>query len=148
MGSRPTASELSTSAGRVFLISAPIVGSKLTSQISPRRGVRGLVFDNVATLPLFATGLFVFHFVKLGSFLRLPRKYSPSLLHRKLHEGSAVRESQWFSLLQLVFLGNHESSLRQLPAALKANEQDNLSVLVSRCRHCSSHILSNREVVV
>ena len=40
-GNRPTASELTTTAGRVFLISAPTVGSKLTIQISPRFGETG-----------------------------------------------------------------------------------------------------------
>ena len=41
-GKRPTASELITTAGRVFLISIPMVGSKLMSQISPRFGVKRL----------------------------------------------------------------------------------------------------------
>src|SRR5438132_11090073 len=35
----PTASALMTTAGRVFWSSAPIVGSRLISQISPRRGL-------------------------------------------------------------------------------------------------------------
>ena len=38
IGSRPTASELMTTAGRVLRISAPTVGSKLTFQTSPRLG--------------------------------------------------------------------------------------------------------------
>ena len=36
IGNRPTASELTTTAGLAFLISAPMVGSKLTTQISPQ----------------------------------------------------------------------------------------------------------------
>jgi hypothetical protein len=43
MGSLPTASELMTTAGRSFWISAPTVGSKLMRQTSPRRGVGELV---------------------------------------------------------------------------------------------------------
>jgi len=54
IGRRPAASEPTTTAGRVFWISAPTVGSKLTSQISPRRGVAGLGFDNIAALPRLA----------------------------------------------------------------------------------------------
>jgi len=52
-GKRPTASELTTTAGRVFLISEPMVGSNLTSQISPRLDWL-LVLNDVTTLPLFA----------------------------------------------------------------------------------------------
>ena len=40
-GSFPTASELITTAGLVFLISEPRVGSKFTRQISPRLGPAG-----------------------------------------------------------------------------------------------------------
>lgn len=36
-------------AGRVLRISAPIVGSKLTSQTSPRLGTE--LLDNIASLP-------------------------------------------------------------------------------------------------
>src|SRR5260370_28696923 len=52
MGSRPTPSALTTIAGRVLRISAPIVGSKFTSQISPRCGLGEI--DKVSSLPLFA----------------------------------------------------------------------------------------------
>lgn len=45
----PIASELTTTAGRFFLISAPIVGSKLTSQTSPRFAVAGLIVNYVST---------------------------------------------------------------------------------------------------
>lgn len=41
-GNFPTASELTTTAGLVFLISEPTVGSKLTRQISPRLGLVAL----------------------------------------------------------------------------------------------------------
>jgi hypothetical protein len=46
IGSFPAASELIIIPGRVFLISAPIVGSKLISQISPRRG-EDLIFNDL-----------------------------------------------------------------------------------------------------
>ena len=36
-----------TTAGRIFRISAPTVGSKLTNQISPRLGVSGLIINDV-----------------------------------------------------------------------------------------------------
>jgi hypothetical protein len=53
IGNRPTASELMTTAGRVLRISEPSVGSRLTSQISPRRGLLLLdVLAKVASLPL------------------------------------------------------------------------------------------------
>lgn len=58
MGKRPTASELTTTAGRVFWISVSTVGSKLTSQISPRCGVDELGLDNIASLPPLAFGPF------------------------------------------------------------------------------------------
>ncbi len=54
MGRRPTASELMTTAGRVFLISAPTVVSKLTSRISPRFGGGRLVLNDVTALPFLA----------------------------------------------------------------------------------------------
>ena len=41
IGSSPAESELMTTAGRTFLISAPTVGSKLTNQISPRFADQG-----------------------------------------------------------------------------------------------------------
>ena len=47
IGSFPTQSELMTTAGRTFLISAPTVGSKLTNQISPRFGRSGLIVNDV-----------------------------------------------------------------------------------------------------
>ena len=37
-GNRPIAVELTTTAGRVFWISSPMLGSNLISQIFPRRG--------------------------------------------------------------------------------------------------------------
>lgn len=51
-GRRPNASELTMTAGRVFFISEPTVGSKLTSQISPRLGEGGLVLNEVSTLEI------------------------------------------------------------------------------------------------
>jgi len=51
-GSRPSASELTITAGRFFCISEPTVGSKLTSQISPRFGDGGLVLNEVSTLEI------------------------------------------------------------------------------------------------
>jgi hypothetical protein len=47
IGSFPTESELITTAGRNFLISAPTVGSELTNQISPRFGSSGLILNDV-----------------------------------------------------------------------------------------------------
>ena len=49
-GSRPSASELTITAGRVFCISEPTVGSRLTNQMSPRFGEGGLVLNEVSTL--------------------------------------------------------------------------------------------------
>ena len=48
IGNMPMASELTTTAGRVFVISAPLVGSKLTSQMSPR-----LIVNDVPRLQVF-----------------------------------------------------------------------------------------------
>ncbi len=44
-GNLPTQSELTTTDGRIFLISAPTVGSKLANQISPRLGEGELVVN-------------------------------------------------------------------------------------------------------
>ena len=41
-------SELMTTAGRIFWISAPTVGLKFRSQTSPRHGLGGFVFDKVS----------------------------------------------------------------------------------------------------
>src|SRR4051794_31808378 len=71
IGRRPTESELITTAGRVFLISAPSVGSKQTSQISPRLGDTGLVLYNVAALPLGPLGFAGWLFIQVGNSLRL-----------------------------------------------------------------------------
>ena len=80
-GNRPTPSELRTIAGRVFLISDPTVGSRFTSQISPRFGLRGLVLDNVATLPLFALGRLSLALVMFGNFICLESQYSTALIN-------------------------------------------------------------------
>lgn len=48
IGRRPIASELITTAGRIFRISEPIVGSKFISQTSPRRGLGGFVFNKIS----------------------------------------------------------------------------------------------------
>jgi hypothetical protein len=50
IGSLPTASELTTTAGRVLQISAPSVGSNRTRQISPRLGAS--VLNDVPLEPL------------------------------------------------------------------------------------------------
>ncbi len=52
IGSRPSASELTMTTGRDFFISEPTVGSKLTSQISPRLSDGGLVLNKVSTLEI------------------------------------------------------------------------------------------------
>src|SRR3989304_9502510 len=49
IGRIPIASELTMTAGRFFLISAPIVGSRLTSHTSPRFGSAELLVNYVAT---------------------------------------------------------------------------------------------------
>ena len=48
IGRRPVPSELITTAGRIFRISEPIVGSKFISQTSPRRGLGAVVFNKIA----------------------------------------------------------------------------------------------------
>lgn len=53
-GSRPNASELTMTAGRIFCISEPTVGSRLISQISPRLGDGRLVLNEVSTLEFAA----------------------------------------------------------------------------------------------
>ncbi len=53
IGRMPTASEFTTTAGRFFLIYAPIVGSKLTSQTSPRLG-KCLILNYVPALQLLS----------------------------------------------------------------------------------------------
>src|SRR4030095_11747723 len=88
IGRRPTASELITTAGRVFLISAPTVGSRFTSQTSPRRG--GLVLDNVTTLPEFAFLPVGFEFVFSDYCFGLFREYSAPLLDGEFQEGESV----------------------------------------------------------
>jgi hypothetical protein len=46
----PTPSELTTIAGRIFLISAPTVGSKLANQTSPRLGTGNLIVNYISCL--------------------------------------------------------------------------------------------------
>ena len=82
IGRRPTASEPTTTAGRVFWISVPTVGSKLTSQISPRRGVAGLGFDNVAALPRLALSPLWLLLVVLDHPLRLRSEAFAALFER------------------------------------------------------------------
>src|SRR5438067_1180004 len=64
-------SELITKAGLVFLISAPKVGSKRTSQNSPRLGAVGLEFNDVTALPQFSFFGFLRIFVVLSQALGL-----------------------------------------------------------------------------
>ena len=78
----PTASELSTTAGRTFLISAPMVGSKLTAQISPRLAIAVLVLDNVATLPMLTFGLFRLYIVGFSDLVGLLCHYSSAFFKR------------------------------------------------------------------
>ena len=61
----PTESELIITAGRVFFISGPIVGSRLTSQISPRLG---LAANEVSTTH---TGDFAIAAIAIKEFSRL-----------------------------------------------------------------------------
>src|SRR5438067_1830790 len=86
IGKRPTPSELSTTAGRVSLISDPMVGSRLTSQTSPRLGLGGLVLDNVATLPLFALCLRRLGIIRLGNLFGLTSENVATLSDAQLHE--------------------------------------------------------------
>ncbi len=55
--------ELITTTGRIFAISAPLVGFKSTNQISPRNG-EGLIFDEV-------TAAYILVFIVLRKFLCL-----------------------------------------------------------------------------
>ena len=68
IGKRPVASELITTAGRIFRISEPIVGSKFISQISPRRGLGGFVFNKISP---FKFTPFRIVLVVIGHLLRL-----------------------------------------------------------------------------
>src|SRR5437867_778669 len=99
IGKRPTASELRTNAGRVFLISDPIVGSKVTRQISPRLGLGGLVVDNVATLPLLTLGQFWICLVKLCYLVGLTSEDLTPLGNRQSHESPALFEGHSFCFL-------------------------------------------------
>lgn len=49
IGNAPTSFELITTAGLIFWISVPIVGSKFTSQTFPLCGVNELVIDNISS---------------------------------------------------------------------------------------------------
>ena len=74
MGSIPIALELITTAGLVFLISLPIVGSKLTNQFSPLLGSFFLVINDISShqFPPLSRILIVFgYFLGLGSQNRL-----------------------------------------------------------------------------
>ena len=51
MGKRPIVFELTITAGRILRISDPIVGSRLTSQTSPRLGV-ALILNNISRCEL------------------------------------------------------------------------------------------------
>jgi len=90
MGSRPTASELTTTAGRCFWISAPRVGLKSTSQTSPRLGNTwgtlgggSLVLDKVA--PFHVPPLSILSIV-LCQLLGLFSQEPPTFFQRELHK--------------------------------------------------------------
>jgi hypothetical protein len=95
MGRRPTASELTTTAGRVFWISAPTVGSKLTSQISPRCGVTGLGLDNVPSLPGDALCALWLLPVVFSHLLRLRSEALPALFKRQLYIGATLGKGEF-----------------------------------------------------
>lgn len=87
IGSRPIASELITMAGLCFWISAPRVGLKSTSQISPRFGVLKSILDKVASLHLSPLGVLGVVGRKL---LRLLRQNPTPLFQRQFHKRPAL----------------------------------------------------------
>ena len=81
-GNAPRESELTTMAGRVLLISEPFVGSKLTSQTSPREAI--LIINNLSGLQVvFRFSLLVMIFYSLSMLCH----YLPALLYGQLQEG-------------------------------------------------------------
>jgi hypothetical protein len=84
-GSIPTESELIMTAGRVFLISAPMVGSRLTNQISPRFG---LAANEVSTAHASYFGIAG---IAIKQFLSLFTQDSAAFSQRHAHEGRTIR---------------------------------------------------------
>ena len=89
MGSRPTASELTTRAGRVLWISVPMVGSRFTNQISPRVG-ETLLVDKIPSLPILSLLDLGRRLVVVRHFFRLIRHAPASFLKRQPHECSSL----------------------------------------------------------
>ena len=94
IGSRPTASELMTTAGRTLRISAPTVGSKLTFHTSPRLGVELGIVDKVASLPFGATLDFDWRFIMLGQLRCLLGHLSSAFLQGQLQESPPLLQRQ------------------------------------------------------
>src|SRR5882724_11694681 len=150
MGRRPTASELTTTAGRVFWISVPTVGSKLTSQMSPRRGGAGLGLDNVASLPHLTLTPLWFLLVVFCHALRLRSKAFAALFERQLHIRATLCEGAYLLGLCHWCLPTHSAtscgrkstaSASHIPGApgilmLESTEGAGLCHRVARrCRH-------------
>src|SRR6266849_290238 len=92
-GSLPTRGTLTTPAGRTFRISAPTVGSKLTSQISPRAGSL-IVERRVHYIP----DQFRVASIELRSTSHLRFQYAVALLKRQQHQ-LLCRPPPWASQL-------------------------------------------------
>lgn len=94
MGNTPTASELTTTTGRVFRISAPIVGSRPTIQISPRL----ILIHEVPCLPVLTFGrcLCVMGDHILGLFFHDPA----SFVQGQPHETELWRDGLGFTVHQ------------------------------------------------
>jgi hypothetical protein len=92
-------------AGRFLRISAPTVGSKLTSHTSPRLGPGLEGLDKVTSLPLFALVCLTRRLIMLRRLGCLLLHLAPSLFNRELQETPSLLEREfllWF----------HYSSLR------------------------------------
>ena len=91
IGSLPTAFELTTIAGRCFWISAPRVGLKSTSHISPRLGPTLLIVDNV---PRLHRSPFAVLLVVCDHLVCLICQNSPPFIERQLHESTPFQCGQ------------------------------------------------------
>lgn len=89
IGKCPTRSELITTAGRIFRISAPIVGSKFRSQTSPRRGLGGFVFNKVSPFKFAPFGIVL---VIISHLLRLFSQQAASQIRWQFKESASFNQ--------------------------------------------------------
>jgi hypothetical protein len=107
IGRRPTASELTITAGLVFLISVPTVGSRFTSHTSPRIGEETLEFGNISSLPGLSFLRFYVVNVMRYQVVGMLRQYPTALVNRQLHKRKPIRQSQVRDGLDYIFFFQH-----------------------------------------